>query len=282
MIYKTYFLFLIMITNKRDFYFMDNKGNPVSGTLSVPDGAKSVLVMSHGMSSNRNSRLYVEFEDELNPLGIGTARYEYFGNGPAYGIEPPDDAEGPVYGMAENVTVSKAAESLRAVIRHIRSEENHRIGLLGASFGGLLSCVIASEDTEIAALGSKSSVTEPTRFWEQRVLDKLGDNGLEKWKKAGKFHYKEGVEDYWLPWEFWEDLQGYDTLEDAEKKIKCPTLIVHGDADTCVPIEQSQALAEALGTEIKVIAGAGHAYSGPGQYEEAKSLFFDFFTQHLG
>jgi dipeptidyl aminopeptidase/acylaminoacyl peptidase len=263
-----------MDAKKTEINIVDNLGNQVSGTLSIPDDARSVLVMSHGFSSNRNSGLYKDFGQEFNDIGIGTARYEYYGHGPAYG-QP-----GPGYGMTEDVTLSKAVESLRSVVGHIRDIDDFNIGLLGSSFGGLLSIIIASEDQKIKALGTKSSVTQPIRFWYGRAEDKLGEHPIETWEKDGKFHYKEGVEDYTLPWEFWVDLQEYGVLGDA-KNIKCPTKIVHGDEDTCVPIFHSNDLAKVVGTEVKVINGAGHAYSGPGQYQEMKKLFFNFFAKYL-
>lgn len=263
-----------MNARKEDVYILDKNGNPVSGSLSIPDDACSVLVMSHGFTSHRKSNLYIQFEKEFNDAGIGTLRYEYYGHGPAYGFE------GPGYGMTDDVTLSKTVESLRAIIRHTRSFGDYGIGLLGSSYGGSLSIIIASEDPSIKALGTKSSVTEPIRFWRQRVHDKLGDGGLAEWEQQGYFHYEEGVEDYFLPWKFWKDIQDYDVLGNAEK-IKCPTLIVHGDADTCVPIDHSYDLARAIGTDVKAIKGAGHAYSGPGQYHEMKRLFFDFFVENL-
>ena len=60
------------------------------------------------------------------------------------------------------------------------------------------------------------------------------------------------------------------------KEIKCDTLIVHGDCDSVVPIEESYDLAKIVGTQVKVINGADHGYNEPDQYSEMKRLIIDF------
>ncbi len=251
----------------------DALGNPVSGVLSIPQRANSVVIMSHGLSSSKDNRLYRELEAELNGKDIGTLRYDYYGHGPAYGFP------GPSYGMLGDVTLSKTMESLKAMIYLVRQRGEYRVGLLGSSYGGLLSIEAASRDKEIAALALKSPVTEPKIFWKQRILEKFGERGFAQWKKEGSIHYKNRVEDFDLSWDFWYDLQKYDTLADA-KKIRCPVLIVHGDSDSYVPIEQSYLLSRALGKtlreKVKIVRGADHGYNEPEQYSEMKNLIRDF------
>ena len=247
----------------------DNLGNPVEAILSIPEHAKSVVILSHGFTSNKNSRLYVELEGMLNKVGVGTVRYDYFGHGPAYG-----HTKG--YAVSADTTLSKTIESLKAVISFVRSKGEYNIGLLGSSFGGLVSLIAASQDTDIKALVLKSPVTEPKQFWRER----LGDAGIKQWKKEGVVRPTQDIVDYDLNFEYWEDLQKYDTLEIA-KNISCPALIIHGEKDVCVPMDQSKNLADVLHTDVKVIEGADHSYSGPGQNEKIKSMMSDFLTENL-
>ena len=52
--------------------------------------------------------------------------------------------------------------------------------------------------------------------------------------------------------------RGVDLLDEVSR-IECPTLIVHGDADTTVPIAFGRALADAIAhSEFFELAGAGH------------------------
>jgi dipeptidyl aminopeptidase/acylaminoacyl peptidase len=64
-----------------------------------------------------------------------------------------------------------------------------------------------------------------------------------------------------------------------------PFLIMHGDQDPAVPLEQSTRLHEALqkagvAAALEVIAGAGHG--GPAfQTDAVRKSIRDFFTRHL-
>ena len=79
-------------------------------------------------------------------------------------------------------------------------------------------------------------------------------------------HTTQDIVPYDLKFEYWQDLQNYNTLEMA-RRVSCPVLIFHGDNDTYVPISQSYDLAKVMQVTVIVIEGADHSYSGPGQHE---------------
>jgi len=253
-----------------DITFEDNKGNKLQGTLSIPKGADSVVIISHGFQSNKESRLYLRLENELNKIGIGTFRYDYYGHGSLY-------CKGNKYAILKDVTLTKTVDSLRAAIAYVRSQGKYRIGLVGSSFGGLVSLIVASEDTEIKALAMKSPVTEPISFWKGR----LGDDKIHRWKQEGILHFDDCGERFDLEYGFWEDLLTYDTYAIA-KDINCPVLIIHGDSDTVVPIEQNLDFAQIVDAEINIIRGADHDYTDPVHFQEMKSLIIEFIVENLG
>jgi uncharacterized protein len=249
--------------------FRDSLGNPVIGTLSIPEHARSVVVISHGFSSSKESRLYPQLESELNALGIGTLRYDYYGHGRAY-------SQGRKYGVTSDVTLSKCVESLRAAVEYVRLRGDYEVGLFGNSFGGLLSIIVASEDPEIKALVLKSPVTEPKELWSRR----LGEKRMREWKETGIIHFNEVGENFELDYGFWLDLQKYDSL-DLAQLISCPILIVHGTRDSVVPLSHSQILAEITNAKLKTIKGADHDYADPKEYLSMKRFIVDFFKRRL-
>lgn len=253
----------------KEVTFADSKGNKILGTISIPEQAVSVVIISHGFSSSKESRVYVELQNELNKLGIGTLRYDYYGHGQLY-------CKGAKYTVTRDITLTKCVDSLKAAISFVRSKGDYNIGLLGSSFGGLISFIAASQDSNIQALALKSPVTEPIEFWKQR----LGDERIEKWKQEGIMHYDEHGENFELNYDFWKDLLTYDAFRMA-KNIACPVLIVHGENDAVVPIRQSQELAKIVNTEVNVVEGANHDYADPVQYSEMKRLIADFFVDKL-
>jgi len=253
----------------KDITFSDVSGNQLLGTFSIPKKADSIVILSHGFQSNKESKFYVELQDELNKAGIGTFRYDYYGHGPLYCKES-------AYTVAKDVTLSKTVDSLKAAIALVRSKGDYSLGLMGSSFGGLISFIAASQDPNIKALALKSPVTEPIRFWKHR----LGNQRIANWKKEGVIHYNELGENFELDYSFWEDLNTYHTLEMA-KDITSPVLIVHGGSDSVVPIKQSKDLARIVNTEVKVVEGANHDYASPSQRNEVKNLITDFLVRNL-
>jgi dipeptidyl aminopeptidase/acylaminoacyl peptidase len=68
-------------------------------------------------------------------------------------------------------------------------------------------------------------------------------------------------------------------------QIDAPVLLLHGDRDENVPVEQSLAMAEALRThgkeaEAVVIPGATHYFTEQ-QNAAARRTLFDFLRRHL-
>ena len=248
--------------------FTDSNGNNFVGTLSIPKQAESITIISHGFTSSKKSKLYVELQDKLNKANIGTLRFDFYGHGKLY-------CKNSKYKVTKDTTLSKAVESLKAAVKFARSQGDYNICLIGSSFGGLISLIVASQDSNINALALKSPVTEPISFWKRRVEE----GGLAKWKKEGILHYNEHGEEFELDYAFWEDLNEYDTFKMAEN-ISCPVLLVHGDSDTVVPIAQSKELAKIIGIKIKIIKGANHGYKSLEQYSEMQNLIVDFIQKH--
>jgi len=249
--------------------FSDLNGNKLLGTLSIPKQSNSVVIISHGLSSSKESKLYVELQKELNKVGIGTLRYNFYGHGTLYCKESS-------YSVTKDFTLSKSVDSLKAAIAFVRSRGEYNLGLVGSSFGGLVSLIVASQDSNIKVLVLKSSVTDPIEFWKQRLDDKR----IEKWKQESIIHYNKLGENFELNYGFWEDLLTFNTYEMAEN-ITCPVLIVHGDSDNVVPIKQSYNFAKIVHTEVRVVKGANHVYSGPVQYAEMKHLIMNFLIEKL-
>ena len=45
--------------------FSDKNGNKLIGTVSIPSEAKSVVVLSHGFSSSKESKFYVDLQNDV-------------------------------------------------------------------------------------------------------------------------------------------------------------------------------------------------------------------------
>lgn len=74
-----------------------------------------------------------------------------------------------------------------------------------------------------------------------------------------------------------------DLADAALGRVRAPTLLIVGGADTVVLELNRQALAAMHGDhDLVIVPGAGHLFEGPGELEQVAVLAADWFLKHLG
>jgi pimeloyl-ACP methyl ester carboxylesterase len=122
-----------MTTLEQTLPFTDSSGHQISGILAKPAGGTDRLaVLCHGFLSNKNSATNRALTAMLLPQGIATLRFDFFGHG---------DSEGPF----EKLTVGIAVQQTLAALGLAGSRGYRKIGLVGSSFGGLVTILAAGQ-----------------------------------------------------------------------------------------------------------------------------------------
>jgi len=158
-------------------------------------------------------------------------------------------------GKLSQLTPDRGQDDLNSAVKGLGRT---KFALYGSSFGGYTSLIYASTNP-VSALGLKAPVSDYPAVMKAK--------GNEKENRA---------------LDFTDEAYKYDIYKLAGN-ISSPTLIVHGDSDTDVPIAQSQKLLMSLSSkekELKVIPGAGHVMRG-NYLEEANNQLAKFFVDHL-
>ncbi len=230
-----------------------------SGKVSLAENecGKSVVILSHGYLSDKNSGTNRELTNLLSKAGISTITYDLYGHG---------ESEGDV----EHLTISKAVDSLEAVFRYAKKYE--KIALVGSSFTGSVTLIAASRNNP-DAIALKCPVFEPLELYDWR----LGEKGIEKWKKDGF------IEPFGRKWyyDIYEDAGNYDMPRIASK-IECPIISVHGNKDVTVPIAHSENLIHYCSSKEKrlvEIKGADHFFKS--HFGLMTNIIADWLTDHL-
>lgn len=237
------------------------------GVLSSPtrDTTIPVMILCHGFSTSKDGRTYTRLEEILNRGGLATFRFDFFGHG---------ESEG----KFEDITVSEAVDDVFRAVRFLEDLEYFSIGLMGSSFGGLASLLSASELPLLRALALKSPVSDylPLLNAVHRGTD------IKNWKKTGFISITgSDGQNLKLHYSFYEDVKKIKSTE-AIKKIKIPALIVHGDKDKTVPLEQSIRCARLIeNCRLEIIEGADHFYTQPRHFEQMLSLIGEFLIQRF-
>ena len=109
--------------------------------------------------------------------------------------------------------------------------------LMGSSLGGYLAALYASRHPEI----ERVVLLAPAFQFPRRFRERYADEDLERWKREGSvavYHY--GYQDECrLGYQFLEDASHYEDEPDFHQ----PGLVIHGAADSVVPVTVSQTFA---------------------------------------
>jgi len=252
---------------KEKIFFKNSKGNKLCGILSNPTSQKEkpIIILCHGFSTSKEGRTYVRLEEILNDKGISTFRFDFFGHG---------ESEG----KFEEITTFEAVDDIQNAIKFLKVSGYKKIGLVGSSFGGMASIIAASKSNALYVLALKSPVSDYTFLIHSRV----DEQDIKDWKEKGIIDVT-GVDDETrrLKYSFYEESEKVKAYE-AAKNIKIPTLIVHGDEDETVPIEQSRKTASFIeNCRLEIIEGADHKYSNTTHFEKMLDLISEFIIEQF-
>lgn len=247
--------------------FTDGRGHRVSAILGVPDGGTDrIAVLCHGFLSNKSSTTNKTLTRLLLERGIGTFCFDFFGQG---------GSEGPF----ERITTTLAVEQALAAIDLVRGKGLRKIGLMGSSFGGLVSILTAAQRTDVACLALKCPVVD---FAEELRLE-FGEDEMARWKATDTIpNIMGGAGRIPLRYAFYEDCLRHIAYEPAER-ITAPTIIVQGDKDEHVPLHQSRRLYDALRVKkrLEMIPGADHQFTRGDDFKRMTNLIADWLIEHL-
>lgn len=263
-------------------------GPPVRGDLRVAEGTKpkGAVVIVHGFKGFRTWGPWPALARALALAGHAAVNFDFSRNG----IGP--DGEFTALDLFRENTHTREQDELRTVVDALASggltgRKIRRVGLLGHSRGGGASILHAAEDERIAALVTLAAIADiPSRWTRQQLAAwRRGDN---VWIENQRTKQKMPI----AP-EYWADVQANRDRLDitaAAARVTQPWLIVHGDADATVPVQDAQTLFAAAGddAELMRVEGADHVFGVKHPYEGPSDAFrtvaeaaMEWFGEHL-
>ena len=169
-----------------------------------------------------------------------------------------------------------------AIVDHLETRDDvdaERIGLLGISLGGYYSPRGAAYEHRIKACVAWGAMWDYGATWRQRWETRSTTTSVPFWQ---------------LPW-----VMGTDTMEEALERVKQwtlvdamahltqPLLIVHGEHDSAVSVEDARKAIAAAGStdkELRVftIAEGGSEHCNADDPDPSRQLITDWFADRLG
>lgn len=249
----------------KKLYFKNKKGNKLCGVLIAPDNKNHpVVILCHGFHSTKDNNTNTRLHKMLKEKNIATFRFDFYGHGESDG-------------KFEDITVSEAVDDALCAIDFLKKKGYKKIGLIGASFGGLTALLTAAKSKDLLFLGLKCPASN---FLEIELTHRTKEN-LQEWKRDGFTYYQnEEGETYRLNYKFFQDLNKNNAFPIADK-IRIPTLIVHGDADEIVPVEQSKLIFKLIpDCKLEIIRKADHRFLNPIHFEKMVDMLYKFVLEN--
>jgi pimeloyl-ACP methyl ester carboxylesterase len=199
-------------------------------------GSKNIVVLGHGVTGNKDRPFVVALGEGLAAVGIPALRFSFSGNGTSEG-------------NFTDSTISKEVEDLGAVLDHLKG---YTVCYVGHSMGGAVGVLRASEDDRIQLLVSLAGMVHTKAFAQREFGDVTPDEGF-MWDEP----------DCPLSQAYMDDLTQIDTVVDRAPQTGVPWLLVHGDEDDVVPIEDSHDILDRVDGQAQLITieGANHVFS---------------------
>jgi acetyl esterase/lipase len=212
-----------------------------------------------------------------------------------------------VHGSQPKFTIPECVEDVNRAVRYIRTHEDDfkidgdKIGITGASAGGHLSLMLGCAgcegnpdakdpvDRASSCVQAVACFFPPTDFlnYGEAGVKSLGIEPEHKFKAPFDFRVYDAKTKTFLPVDM-------ETREKIAKEVSpiyhvnegdAPALIMHGDADDLVPLQQSEIIVEkfkeaGVPAELVVKKGAGHGV-WPSMMIKDFGAFADWFDKHL-
>jgi len=238
-----------------------SQGGTIFANLGIPFKGATCVIMSHGMEGSKDGQKWLLLASKLYKEGFAYLRFNYRGCGT--GIEASQ-------GRLEDTTLSSRIRDYRAAIDFVSATavDTDRLAVVGSSLGGTVA--IAACDSRIKAM---VTLATPCNF---RIPP---DDMYKVYQGEWLFELPSGRK---IKKEFFNDISKYDVCS-AVEKIRCPLLVIHGDADKMIPSEDAHCIYERANEpkRLEVIKGGNHSFDNPEHIELIVRLTLDWFKQYL-
>ncbi|GAA1863909.1 alpha/beta hydrolase [Myceligenerans crystallogenes] len=237
--------------------FRSLDGLKLVGDVVVPDQEPRIgVLLAHGRGVTRHeSGFFDRIAEGLAAAGIASLRFDLRGHGESEGTQ-------------EDVTLAGLLNDLRSGFEVLRAKTGvGTTSLVGQSFsGGVCAYYAAKRAAEVERLvmlcpriDYKARTIDGRPYWiddhlDQEHADLLSRDGFLQYSASFRHGRAFLNEVFWL------------RTETALGEVTAPTLLVHGDADTQVPIGPSRDAIKELNEQSRIleIPGAGHGFSVAG------------------
>ena len=223
---------------------------------------KPIIIFCHGYKGFKDWGAWDLMAKAFAEAGFFFIKFNFSHNG-GTAAQPIDFPDLEAFG---NNNYTKELDDLETIIHWISEHsefktnaDRNELHLIGHSRAGGIVTIKAEEDNRIKKVVSLAGVCD---FGKRTAT--VGD--LNEWKKEGVKYILNGRTKQQMPhfYQFYKDFIDNEerlTIKRAVSNLKTPYLIIHGNADTSVLIDEAKSLHQwSPNSELVVIEGANHVF----------------------
>lgn len=237
--------------------------NQIYGLLYLPKNAGEkmpAVIFSHGFGGNY--QVGTQYAEALAEKGYAVYCFDFCGGSPGSMSD----------GSTLDMSIFTEQADLEAVIHMMQEQpfvDEENIFLMGTSQGGAVSAITAAankEEIKGAILLYPAFVLVDNTKEQFKSVEDIPDTYYLMWMTVGRA-YAEKLLDY----DIYEAISAYDK----------DVLLIHGDADSIVPLSYSEKAVETYDSaRLEVLPGAGHGFYG-NDAEQAITWILEYLEAHI-
>jgi len=248
---------------EKQVHFKNHLGEKLTGTLhQLEKPSDRGIIIGHCFTCSRHTRVLQKMGRDLAAARFTVLRFDFSGNGQSDGA-------------FIDSSYSKHIAEMKTATAFLSDNGARWIGLAGHSMGGNIALLTAARLKSVRAvcvLAGRISGMKAAHFLSREQQSKLERTGRVSFTSRGR-----SLE---LSKDFFADADTYDLFK-LLGSFKKPLLIIHGDRDEIVPVDealQAQKRNPAAIT-LAIIPGADHMFSQEDHRRQVVGMVVDWFSR---
>ena len=257
---------------------LDNGEYEIPAIMTSPEGTAVVpgVILLHGSASHKNEvgDLYLRLAEQLASNGIASIRIDFAGTG-----DSPVD-----YTHYTLKTAVRDAEVALAFLRSQPQVDDHRIGVVGFSQGGLIAQLLLAQQPGIKSFVAWSSVASDGIGPFADMFETLYMTAKREGQVEQQFAWRPPLS---ISYEWFEQVMANQSLS-GMAEYTGSVLAIAGSNDTVVPPTAATRLIVASGSDVAravIIKGADHIFNvldeNANQDEQLLEMTTEWFAEAL-
>lgn len=260
---------------REDFSFLSHLGNLIRASFYFNDlsGFKPCLILVHGFKGFKDWGFWPYTAEYFSNKGFNVISFNFSHNGVGDSLSEFDELDK----FADN-TISLEVDELNEVIDIVKKGSIIKIncssiGVIGHSRGGAVSILASAKNKDVDALAVWASVA---------ILDRYTERQKKEWRHKGFIEVLNSRTNQMMRMNvsLLEDIESNKNtslnIENAVKNLNKPFLIIHGEQDLTVPVDEGKLLykySDKELTEFEIIPSAGHTFDIVHPFETSNNKF---------